>query len=265
MTYRNVKYINNNIYNQQNNGLIISTEQPNNTPRVHIQSNKNGSLTPTPTPVYYKIINKSTENVNNVSSIQKKKINEKFSKDLKNAILNESVINNFIDNVSDIYDKLIIYIESDYTNENNKIISFNNNHVNYKKIIYYQMLLQHECQFLLNVINTQVINDDSLLYELQPILTHLTDFINKKPLTQYLLESYGNLNNIHHINRSDVKKEQIDLYNASTEIINLHLWYNFHSELHSFLTHINILTNILKRYRDKKLIISNNNYLNFYN
>lgn len=74
MTYRNVKYINNNIYNQQNNGLIISTEQPNNTPRVHIQSNKNGSLTPTPTPVYYKIINKSTENVNNVSSIQKKKL-----------------------------------------------------------------------------------------------------------------------------------------------------------------------------------------------
>lgn len=115
MTYRNVKYINNNINNQQNNGLIISTEQLNNTSRLHIQSNKN-------------------VNVNNVPSIQKKKINEKFSKDLKNAILNESVINNFINNALDIYDKLIIYIESDYTNENNKIISFNNNHVNYKKL-----------------------------------------------------------------------------------------------------------------------------------
>jgi hypothetical protein len=114
----------------------------------------------------------------------------------------------------------------------------------------------------MNIINTQLINNDSLLYELHPILITLSEIINKKPLSCYLLESYAQLNNIHSINRSDIDKKHFNLYQALLETIYLHLWYNFHNELHSFITYINNLINLLKKYINKSLKAE---YLNFYN
>lgn len=249
MTYRNVKYITNGVNYVNNNVLYKNTSANINTNNEHSQLYLNRSnalnniikskidenafkhVVQKPTLQQQSITHNINHNVGsslnmlyNEKTNKKKEINENIKKKIKKNILDEKLINNFINQIISIYDKLISYIDEDYIDEKEKIILFSENHDNYKKIIHIQMVLQHECHFLMNVINTQIIDDDSFIYKLQPVISRLIDIINKKPLTQYLLESYGNLNNIHNINRGDTKKEYVDLYNASVESINLHLW-----------------------------------------